>query len=293
MKIGRNEMCPCGSGKKYKKCCLPQGTKPNVGNINESSAQQTGIEDDDLTDQELLMTAMFNMRKSLLNDKPHIKEYNRLRKMHSEIVNSMIDYHENGKFEQKISIDYTAQQNRGNIKKKQTFRLIESDFDMESNVSIHAFYDMLIYKPASNMNCIAEDFIKNSRYRKPEKIEFLKSMLNSKLGLFEVIDIDFDDGYAFLREIFTGIEYKITDIGLSSNNSFDDKYIYTRIITFRDISFNTGLNFIFIKSDPFIQSFIKRHKRDFQPLGEFVRFTEVYNRYSSNPNGIKVVANTY
>ena len=22
MKIGRNEPCPCGSGKKYKKCCL-------------------------------------------------------------------------------------------------------------------------------------------------------------------------------------------------------------------------------------------------------------------------------
>lgn len=22
MKIGRNEKCPCGSGKKYKKCCL-------------------------------------------------------------------------------------------------------------------------------------------------------------------------------------------------------------------------------------------------------------------------------
>lgn len=21
MKIGRNELCPCGSGKKYKKCC--------------------------------------------------------------------------------------------------------------------------------------------------------------------------------------------------------------------------------------------------------------------------------
>jgi SWIM/SEC-C metal-binding protein len=23
-KIGRNEICPCGSGKKYKKCCLTQ-----------------------------------------------------------------------------------------------------------------------------------------------------------------------------------------------------------------------------------------------------------------------------
>ncbi|WP_421232983.1 SEC-C metal-binding domain-containing protein [Aeromonas jandaei] len=22
MKIGRNETCPCGSGKKYKQCCL-------------------------------------------------------------------------------------------------------------------------------------------------------------------------------------------------------------------------------------------------------------------------------
>ena len=22
MKIGRNDLCPCGSGKKYKKCCL-------------------------------------------------------------------------------------------------------------------------------------------------------------------------------------------------------------------------------------------------------------------------------
>jgi uncharacterized protein YecA (UPF0149 family) len=22
-KVGRNDPCPCGSGKKYKKCCLP------------------------------------------------------------------------------------------------------------------------------------------------------------------------------------------------------------------------------------------------------------------------------
>jgi len=27
MKIGRNDPCPCGSGKKYKKCCLLKGTK--------------------------------------------------------------------------------------------------------------------------------------------------------------------------------------------------------------------------------------------------------------------------
>lgn len=25
-KVGRNDPCPCGSGKKYKKCCLNKGT---------------------------------------------------------------------------------------------------------------------------------------------------------------------------------------------------------------------------------------------------------------------------
>jgi len=29
MKIGRNDPCPCGSGKKYKKCCLDK-TTPEV-----------------------------------------------------------------------------------------------------------------------------------------------------------------------------------------------------------------------------------------------------------------------
>lgn len=24
-KLGRNDACPCGSGKRFKRCCLPQG----------------------------------------------------------------------------------------------------------------------------------------------------------------------------------------------------------------------------------------------------------------------------
>ncbi|GIW49037.1 MAG: hypothetical protein KatS3mg079_513 [Caloramator sp.] len=32
MKIGRNDPCPCGSGKKYKKCCIDK-IKPEI-NIN-------------------------------------------------------------------------------------------------------------------------------------------------------------------------------------------------------------------------------------------------------------------
>ncbi|MFH1283193.1 MAG: SEC-C metal-binding domain-containing protein [bacterium] len=34
MKIGRNDICPCGSGKKYKKCCLAK-TKPSINYAEE------------------------------------------------------------------------------------------------------------------------------------------------------------------------------------------------------------------------------------------------------------------
>lgn len=35
MKIGRNELCPCGSGKKYKKCCLKKDNKSMRGTSSE------------------------------------------------------------------------------------------------------------------------------------------------------------------------------------------------------------------------------------------------------------------
>lgn len=37
-KIGRNDPCPCGSGKKYKNCCLKEGV--NYNETRELSAQE-------------------------------------------------------------------------------------------------------------------------------------------------------------------------------------------------------------------------------------------------------------
>jgi len=31
-KVGRNDPCPCGSGKKFKKCCESKVTKRTIGN---------------------------------------------------------------------------------------------------------------------------------------------------------------------------------------------------------------------------------------------------------------------
>ena len=42
MKVGRNDPCPCGSGRKYKKCCLAKTNTPKV-NLHTSYAQKYNI----------------------------------------------------------------------------------------------------------------------------------------------------------------------------------------------------------------------------------------------------------
>ena len=42
MKVGRNDPCPCGSGRKYKKCCLEKTNTPKV-NLHTSYAQKYNI----------------------------------------------------------------------------------------------------------------------------------------------------------------------------------------------------------------------------------------------------------
>lgn len=38
VKVGRNDPCPCGSGKKYKKCCIDKATDPRVVRAGEGDA---------------------------------------------------------------------------------------------------------------------------------------------------------------------------------------------------------------------------------------------------------------
>lgn len=309
MKIGRNDPCPCGSGKKYKRCCLPGAQSTVSKNDDENTGfgtPESGLGEWEadldkqklgLGEQKLLFDLLNNLRRLSLDRKPHIKEYKKIRKLHSEIVNSMVEYYESGKFEQKIDPDYLpsftpAHQKEGR-KRGADLVLLESKFDVETREGVQALYNMLIYKSALNTSCITEDFIQKHRYRKPEKIEFLQSMLDSEAGLFEITGTDLIEGYAYLKEIFTGREYKITDIALSSGMQIEKFYMYTRIITYHNISFNTGLSLMFRKTDPFIKNYIKCEKKDYNPIAEFRRFIELYNRFSEDHNGIEVTANEY
>jgi hypothetical protein len=229
------------------------------------------------------------MRRVFLDKKPHIKEYYKIRKMHSEILSAMVQYYHDGKFEKQMDTNFIPETEP---QETVTIHLLESSFDLDTKVGAQAFYDIWIYKTASNATCIAEDFIQKHRYRKPEKIEFLHSMLNSNLGLFEVTGTDMKEVYAHLKDVLTGDEYTIVDLGLSSNMADNsDIYIYTRIISHNGINFSSGLNFLFKKTDSFIKNHIQQHKKDFNPNGEFQRFTQLYNHYSQDSNRIRAVTN--
>jgi hypothetical protein len=287
MKPQRNAPCPCGSGKKYKKCCLlkqPDGLEDAVREERETRFEERAF----------WARALTNMRRYSLDQKPHIKAYYKLRKLHTEIVGAMAQYHQDGKFEQMVDTGYAPPSDgRAQPLESDAIELLHCDFDLETRVGAHAFYDMLLYKSAPNTNCVTEDFIQKHRYRKEEKVAFLHSMLESKLGLFEVTGTDSDEGYAFLKEVFTGEEHTITDVALSGTASEDGPYIYTRLIEHQGICFSTGLSIAFAKSDNFIRSHIREHRKNYNPHGELVRFTQLYNHFSLSEDSINVVPNSF
>lgn len=45
MKIGRNDPCPCGSGKKYKHCCLLKESM-STGDLIRAAVQNAGYKED-------------------------------------------------------------------------------------------------------------------------------------------------------------------------------------------------------------------------------------------------------
>ena len=288
MKIGRNEPCSCGSGKKYKKCCI---FSDNMKNIDLKAKKVPAIQqntekpDDDVLD--MLYKGLTGFRSLFLNKKPHIKEYRKIRKLHEEVVESMLKYHSDGKFELKITKDFVP-----DVSKPSEIKITECHFDFNTREGSQAFGDMIIYKLAPNMNCITEEYINKKRFRKPDKVEFLHAMLASKIGLYEILETDMDNAYVNIRDVFTGEEIMVTDVAMSGNMGPFESYIYTRIITFNGISFNTGLSLAFNKNDPFIKNHIQKYKKDYNKLGEYGRFIELYNRYSTSTDRVEVVAHS-
>ena len=296
MKISRNAPCPCGSGKKYKRCCsssetpalsiVDRGHKSGHNNEFESECLLEGLEE--FLDEPPLQSAydalliiQQRFREQTLVKLPHVKKYKLARKMHQEIVDGMLDFYDQGKFEQTVDTNETDQYADDYRTGKRAIELIDCGFDLRTDLGVKTFFDIMIYKPAPNMNCITEVFIAKNRYRKPEKIELLQGMLNSTLGLFEVVKFEKDTAYVTLKHVFTGKKFRIVDIGLSGSTDPDQLYIYTRVIPYYDINFGTGLSLVFPKNDLFIRQFIAEEKKNYRSNGELARLLKLYKHLDS------------
>lgn len=232
---------------------------------------------------EMISNLLNGMQNLLLKSKPHIKEYKKIRKLHNEVMENMMEYFQQGKFELKID------NNIENIGKN-GINYISCKFDTSREQGIQAMANIMVYKNACNMNCITEEFIKINKYRAQAKIELLESMRNSVAGLFEITETDRDNGQVHLRNVLNNKKYCITDIGFSSNLHNDKIYLYTRIITYRGISFGTGLNLAFDKNNEFICKWIKENLKDVNNKQEISRFIELYNEYEKSDKKIKVLS---
>ena len=285
MKIGRNELCPCGSGKKYKYCCMG---KENIEEEFEIGKKKNSWEEFLNTEEgmETMHNMLANMRDFLLKDKPHIKEYKKIRKLHSEIIDNMQQYYEEGNFKQEFDL--------GEVKDKietKNIKLLSTDFDTSTQLGMTALLNIIIYKNSSTANCLTEEYLRKNKFRKPEKVEFLRAMLNSEAGLFEITKTDEENAQVKMKNVLSGKEYLVTDIALSGNKNNDKFYWYNRIITYNAISFGTGVGIIFEKTDKFIINWINENKKNYNEKEEMVRFLTLYNEYQKNDRGIKLRVN--
>lgn len=218
-----------------------------------------------------ISTMLINLNKFQLNSKTHIKKYNKLRKLHSEIIDSMENYIIDGKYN--INDYYSSIYN--DIDKeipKLDFILDSNDVDDRTILN-----DLFMYKNHSKIMSITEIYLQKNKFRNEEKIKMLNSMKNSYVGLFKVVATDRNDGYITYEDVFTKKRFKVIDIAMSSTLKVDKKrmiYVYNRIITFDDISFGTGIHCMMTSEHKLLKEFIKKHK--YKNCSDFSRCLLLY-----------------
>ena len=241
------------------------------------------------TDEELeaMLVLRNGMRKRILDRKPHIKEYYKARKLHAEVLDSMSTYYYKGKFEPKVDMEILAQSEPYG---ENEYKIDSIDIDLTTRLGIFAMAELSIYKSMPHLSCITEEYIQKKHFKQPEKEEFLQSMMDSSTGLFEITGTDSYEGTVTFRNVLTNEEQQIVDIGLSDTGGRFKDHIFTRIITYRGISFNAGPALIFKKEDPYVKKTIQWMKQEPRP-GMISMFVDLYRHYMDDENRIEIKKN--
>lgn len=217
--------------------------------------------------------AMLNMRRYILNSKPHIKKYNHYRKVHADILESMASYVFNGKYDFGKYIDELNKD-----REVSSFAYLKG-FDLSSDdpddVSIIA--ELFVYKNLKEVPSVTEIYLEKNKFKNADKVKLLKAMNESYVGLFKVTDIDFDNAYVTYEDVFTHKKFKVIDISMSAFSKVDDDnpiYMYNRVITVDGISFGTGIHCNLSYNNKEFRKFLKEH--DYKKSTDFFRCLTLY-----------------
>lgn len=160
---------------------------------------------------------LVNLNRFNLNRKEHIKKYNKLRKLHGEIIDNMLDYIEKGK--------YLPDRYHYLIKSdvKRETKSLEYNLNPNDEDDITILSELFIYKTHSKISSLTDIYLEKKIFRNKDKLRMLSAMKNSYVGLFKVIKTDSEEGYVYYQDVFTNKKFKIIDIAMSSTLKVDKK----------------------------------------------------------------------
>lgn len=156
----------------------------------------------------------------------------------------------------------------------------EVDFDFENQADLSIFIELFLYRNHKKIPSLTEIYLEKNKFRNPEKIKMLECMKNSYVGLFEVIDSDFINGYVTYKDIITKKEFKIIDVSMSSTflMSKDRVFTYNRIITFDDISFTTGIHCMFSSNSKYFEDYLKFNNKKCSSFTKCLLLYDIYKK---------------
>lgn len=238
--------------------------------------------------EEEISNMLFNLNRFQLNRKDHIKKYNKLRKIHGEILDSMQNYILSGKYDIKKYDDIV------NSELSKMVDDFDIDFDLNNDDDVTIFIELFVYNNHPNIPSVTDIYLDNNKFKNLEKVKMLECMKNSYVGLFKVIAVDRNDGYVTYQDVFTKKKFKIIDIAMSSTLHIDKKrqlYTYNRIITVDDISFATGIHCNFTTKSKLLMKFINNH--NYKKCCSFIRCLLLYDIYKKDSSVVSKYNHNY
>ena len=213
----------------------------------------------DFLGPEEMSQMLVNINRMQLNRKSHIKRYNKLRNLHSDIIDSMLNYMFDGKYNLDKMFDKLVKEHEN---KGQT---IEFDLSTDNPDDLSIITELFVYKTQEKIPSLTEIYLEKNKFRNKEKVEFVNAMNQSFASLFKIVATDRENGYVTYEDVFSHKKYKIIDISMSSSHIVNKKkpvYMYNRIITIGDISFATGIHCMLTWENEKLTEFLKHAKYD-------------------------------